>query len=110
MIVTTDRQSIFDLALQYYGSIEAAFDIASANGLSVTDDVEVGTELTEPTSVTLVNSDIVTYYSVNSIQPATSDNLILATGIGYMEIESTFTIGADTGINYMAIELDFIVE
>lgn len=45
MITTvTSRQSLFDIALQHCGNMEAAFDIAQANGISLTDDALQQTE------------------------------------------------------------------
>lgn len=64
-----NRQSLIDIALQETGTIEAAFDIAFANGLSVTDYVP-GTVLVIPDNV-VINEQILKYYKTNNIQPAT---------------------------------------
>lgn len=91
------RQSIFDVALQHCGNLESAFSIAELNGLSLTDDLEVGASMAMPESD---NKQVVQYYSVNTVEPATAItqdeiNAILATG---------------EGIEFWGIEYDFIVQ
>lgn len=52
MTVTVEhRQTVSDIAIQVYGSVEAAVAIAEANGLSVTDDLEAGTTIECPDKV-----------------------------------------------------------
>jgi hypothetical protein len=68
-ITRTDRQSIFDVALQYCGDAQAAFEIVDMNNLSLTD-----TEtLTLEVPITY-NKRMVEYYHNNDIKPATVDN------------------------------------
>jgi hypothetical protein len=64
-------QSILDIAIQACGSATAAFALAVANGLSVTDDLIPGQDLVVPA---VVNSDVVTYYVNNGIVPVTGVN------------------------------------
>ncbi|MCL2290818.1 MAG: hypothetical protein FWC34_09000 [Bacteroidetes bacterium] len=61
-------QSIFDIALKTCGIAEAAYDIALASGVSITDNVE-GDLLVVPEVEK--NKRIVEYYAINSISPAT---------------------------------------
>lgn len=91
------RQSIFDVALQHCGNLESAFSIAELNGLSLTDDLEVGASMAMPEAD---NKQVVQYYATNKIEPATAItqdeiNAILATG---------------EGIEFWGIEYDFIVQ
>lgn len=91
------RQSIFDVALQHCGNLESAFGIAELNGLSLTDDLEVGASMTMPEAD---NKQVVQHYAVNTVEPATAItqdeiNAILATG---------------EGIEFWGIEYDFIVQ
>lgn len=95
-IVVSSRQSLIDVAVQHGGDFGVAFDMAEANGLSLTDDLETGVELVAPP---VVNARVVQHYAVNDIQPATAItqeeiNAILATGegIGYWEIGYDFII------------------
>ena len=95
-VTVLDGQSLFDLAIQHSGSIEAVFEMASANGLSVTDDLVTGTELE---TVSATDKPVAKYYSNNGLKPATAlttdDQLVAA------ELE---------GISYWAINVDFVVQ
>lgn len=67
-----NRQSLLDIALQETGTIEAAFEIAVANGISITDYVP-GVTLSIPDSSPM-NEPILSYYKSNNINPATSED------------------------------------
>ena len=97
-VIVLNNQSLIDVAIQHTGTIENAFKIAVANGLSLTDDLEPGEQLIIPEDVEM-NSDVVNYFSAKGIQPATglteNDLLIAQTvqrGIGYMQIGKTFKV------------------
>lgn len=47
-VTVQQRQTLSDIAIQVYGSVEAAIAIAEANALSVTDDLPAGTTLECP--------------------------------------------------------------
>ncbi len=98
MITVLNNQSLLDIAVQYTGTIENAFKIAVANGLSLTDELEPGAQLIIPADVEK-NSDVVNYFSAKGIQPATGlteNELLIAQtvqrGIGYMQIGKTFKV------------------
>lgn len=85
-------QNLFDIALQLTGSASAAFWIALENGLSITDEITPGMELTYSGDV--VVPDVLGYYQQNRIQPATAfggDDIVLG-GIGYWAIENDFVV------------------
>ena len=63
------KQTIWDIAIQYCGSEEAAFQIADLNDVSVTEELPVGTMLDVPEAV---NKQIVEYFKANKIVPATA--------------------------------------
>ena len=63
-------QSLWDIALQELGNIEAAYDIAVLNDVSIADDVAAGTQLVIPE--TPKDPDMLNYYKKNNIQPATN--------------------------------------
>ena len=97
MVTVLHNQSLFDISIRYTGTIENAFKIAVANGLSLTDELEPGAQLIIPEVE--MNSDVVNYFSAKGIQPATglteNDLLIAQTvqrGIGYMQIGKTFKV------------------
>ena len=97
MITVTSRQSVLDIALQHCGALEAAFDIAISNGISLSDDLAVGQQLVmpEPTDKMMAR-----HYNVNGILPATA--------ITTEEINDALNIG--DGIGFWSIEIDFIVQ
>jgi hypothetical protein len=92
-IKVLNGQSLFDIAIQAAGSVEAAFDIALANGVSITDELQPGTILVIPA---VVNKRVADYYRSNSIKPATT--------LGAQDVEFV-----TAGINYWRIEYDFEV-
>lgn len=69
-MIVKERQTVFDVALQYCGSAEAAFEICRLNDLSMSDTIEPGTELELPA---VVSKKVVDYYTNNAIEPATED-------------------------------------
>jgi len=80
-ITVLNNQSLFDISVQEYGTIEGVFEIALANGLSVTDTLVAGQKLKIPEiDQSLVQPEIVDYYKRNDIHPVTGDyNLSLFT-------------------------------
>ncbi|MDY3343780.1 hypothetical protein PG326_00730 [Riemerella anatipestifer] len=86
------NQSFLDLALQHTGKATNAFAIALANGKSITDDLEAGSEIKITTEDQ--NKDILNYYTAKGIQPATA---------------ITDVVEKCEGIGCWAIRVDFIV-
>ncbi|MDD3079086.1 MAG: hypothetical protein PHH37_08280 [Paludibacter sp.] len=105
-----DGQSIIDIAIQELGSAEGAYDIAVLNDISITDTLNVGTELTMPD---VVNKSIAAYYKYKRINPATSlcesDTVLLPGGIGYWCVGVDFIVHSDSGIGYLCVGIDFTV-
>lgn len=64
------NQSLFDIAIQQCGSVEAVFAIAELNGLSITDALESGVLLEIPEWV-VVDKPITDYYKAKGLRPAT---------------------------------------
>ena len=98
MITVLNNQSLLDIAVQYTGTIENAFKIAVANGLSLTDELQPGAQLIIPADVEM-NSDVVNYFAGKGIQPAT----------GFNFIESEITPELE-GISYWILNKNFIVQ
>ncbi len=69
-LTPTDRQNIFDIAAIGAGTAEAAYEIAYANGKSVSAALVPGTEIT--VSVVL-NKRTVDFYKLRTNKPATSE-------------------------------------
>ena len=95
MVRAISNQSVFDLAVQTSGSAESAFAFALRNGLSVTDTLTPGQQLT---TVDIMNIDIANYYNARNLKPATD----------YTVSEPQPEPGLE-GIDYWAIEIDFVV-
>ena len=58
-------QTVIDMAIQACGSLEAAYDLAVANGVSITDTVSGNM-----TSVDVVKQTIADYYSNKGLHPS----------------------------------------
>lgn len=89
------NQSLFDIAIMYFGTANAVFEIALLNNISVTEVLHAGLELLLPNTDYGFN-EVVNYYRSNRIAPAT-------------EIDFDF-ITENEGISYWAINVDFIVQ
>jgi hypothetical protein len=92
-VTVLNGQSVFDLAVQAAGSVEAAFDMAGLLDLGITDELPVGARMEASTTV---NRQIAEYYRVNGIQPATgitvSDAPALMEGVEFWGIEYDFVV------------------
>ncbi|EPM1457414.1 hypothetical protein RG089_000565 [Elizabethkingia anophelis] len=87
------NQSLLDIAIQATGKAENAILIAVANNISITDDLEPGTELIIPDVP--MDLDVIAYYRAKNIQPATAiktEEINYPEGINYWEIEKNFKI------------------
>ncbi|MBQ6082974.1 MAG: hypothetical protein IJK92_01295 [Bacteroidales bacterium] len=62
-------QTVFDVAIQNCGSVDAAYDIAILNNIEVTSYPESGTVLSVPDPI---DKKVVQYYQQNEIKPATA--------------------------------------
>lgn len=91
------NQSVFDLAIQVLGNIDAAFDLAFANGISVTSELVAGQELIIPSSL-FTQLDVSNYYNARKKKIATHIKLVQGDlspapdGIGYMIINESFIV------------------
>lgn len=87
------KQTLFDFALQYCGTAEAALQIAVANNISLTAELAVGTILTIPDDVP-TDPVITNYYNTKNIVPATRVTTGYSDrgGIDFMSIGGTFIV------------------
>lgn len=92
-----ERQTMLDMALQSGGHVETALALAAANGLSVTDRLEDGQELTVPEPVEDGDARTVRLYRAHGVEPATEASADDMTACPY------------GGIGFMGIEIDFEV-
>lgn len=87
-------QNTFDMAVQLYGGIEGLFDMATKNGLSITDDINSGTQVLANAPI---DKNMRAILKSLEIKPATAVNAEEAAVI------------TPEGIDYWAIEVDFII-
>lgn len=71
--VVSDRQSVFDIALQYFGDVSASVMVAERLNVAVTDKLIVGATF-EYSESEIVNKQVVDYYQQNNITPTTDDD------------------------------------
>lgn len=67
-----ERQTVFDLALQYFGSAEACFLVADRLGITITDTPPPGAVF-EYSATEIMDKQVVDYYSKNAIVPTTEN-------------------------------------
>lgn len=92
-----ERQTLLDVALQTGGRTETALALAAANGLSVTDRLEEGQELTVPEPAEGGDARTARLYRALGIEPVTeasSEDMRACPygGIGLMGIEIDFEV------------------
>lgn len=80
------RQTVPDFACQCAGQLDALFEIAELNGISITEDVEPGTELL----LNEADQRVITFFKNNTEDIVTDAHI-------------------PGGIDYMAVGVDFIV-
>lgn len=68
--IVQDRQSVLDLALQYFGTPEAAFTVADRLGIAVTDTPTPGAAF-DYLSGEVIDQHVVDYYLRKGIVPTT---------------------------------------
>jgi nucleoid-associated protein YgaU len=90
-VVVQAGQSLWDIALQYAGSAEAAFQIAQVNGRSISAELTAGQTLIIPA---VLNAGIVSEYQNSGYVPASA-----------VPVEELLE-----GIDYWAIEIEFEVQ
>ena len=99
-IIALHNQTLWDIAIRYFGTANAAFEIALLNNLPVTAELEVGALIKLPVK-DFGYRNIVNYFQAKNDHPATAwnqDLTVLPTkleGIGYWAISVDFEVQAD---------------
>ena len=91
--IAHDRQTLFDIALQAYGRAELAYDIALANGLSLSEPLRAGQQVQLPAPTRAVDTEVLNAYALQGIRPATGiteeqEQTLAAEGVGYWHIKA----------------------
>lgn len=91
MMKVEQGQCLIDVTLAGCGDLESIFSLAQLNGISITDDVEFGSEIATPA---VPQPGIVNYYLQRNYKPATgfTPDQIEKGGIGYMQIGANFKV------------------
>lgn len=97
-ITVLNNQSLLDVAIRYFGTVEAVLAIAILNRISITQELVPGQVLELP-NLDYGYQEIVTFFNVNKKQPATA-----------LTEENKAIIEGDSGIGFWAIEDNFIVQ
>lgn len=87
-------QTLYDIAVQWLGDAQAATAIANTNGLSITAELEAGTELVLPAG-SAYYEPAAAHFLESAQKPASAesgDSAYLLGGIGYMGIEINFIV------------------
>ena len=69
-ITVKNNQTLADIAIQEYGTIEGVFLLAQANDISPTELLKTGQQLTRPDAV--LNKEMENYCRKNGVSPATA--------------------------------------
>ena len=91
-----EKQSLVDIAIQEYGTCLACFDVALANGISITDELMPGQKLDIKLSEHN-NPDLTRYFSNKKQKISTGLSIdiidvLSESGIGNMTIENNFEV------------------
>ena len=89
-VTVLNSQNLLDIALQEYGDVKAAYDLAVSNGFNLTDDV-VGKTL-EVMDSAYSDVTILNFYKDKNIKPATALPLLPPEGIGFWVVGQNLTI------------------
>lgn len=72
-IIVKNNQTLADIAIQEYGTLEGVFLLAQANDISPTDTLATGKKLTRPDVV--LNKEMESYCKKNNVSPATAQTV-----------------------------------
>ena len=97
-IIVLNNQNLLDIAIRYFGTVEAVLAIATLNGISITQDLVAG-QLLELPNLDYGYQEIVTFFNVNKIQNATA-----------LTEENQAIIEGDSGIGFWIVGDNFIVQ
>jgi len=95
-VFTLFNQTVFDMATQQLGSLEAVFALAQLNNMALSDDLQTGQQLNY--SITPFNKAVLKIYQDNGYKPATGCTLpgqqppVGLQGIGYWAIGFDFIV------------------
>ncbi|QKX04892.1 hypothetical protein HN014_08160 [Aquimarina sp. TRL1] len=112
-IQVLNNQSLADVAIQHLGSLEAVFDLARENDISITDLLTNNQKIFVPEPLV---PEIVAFYRQNNISPSTAVTTIpidTSSGINHWQLGIDFIVSGndlENGVNNWQLGIDFIVQ
>jgi len=89
IIKIKQQQTVIDFTCQQAGTLEALFEVAAANGISITEAVPAGTFLLVPE----VDKKVIAFYENGKLDITTQQREVPVNGgIGYMQIGTSFKV------------------
>lgn len=92
LITVREGQTSIDIGMQYTGDAANAVAVSIANGLSITDDLNIGSEMICDDAVTDKKKYAATFSKYNVTPASAVNNAELLEGIGYWIIEQDFVV------------------
>ena len=81
-VTVLNNQSLWDISVQEYGTVEAVFELARANDMGVTDLLTAGQELVLPeVDKKIIKPEVVAYYRRNGLHPVTGETNVFETAV-----------------------------
>ena len=90
-MLITPNQTLPDVAIMATGTLNALFDVASANTKGITDAPRAGDDYSIPSNI-LTDATVLQYLAINNITIGTGDDVDLYTGINYWKVEIDFKV------------------
>lgn len=93
-VTVQHRQTMVDIPLQEYGTLDKLFTMAQSLGKSITDDLTAGDVLDIPVLVLTAKETAISYLLKRAMNIVASaiDATALPGGIGYMKIGTSFKV------------------
>ena len=92
-IKINEGQTLLDVAIQHTGDASRAFEIALANGLNFSDDLEIGTVVLVPEASVENKKNVADFVKTNTTPASKKDDTgLLLEGVDYWAIGDEFII------------------
>ena len=88
-VVVRPGQTLADIAVEHLGGMERVFDLATLNGLAITDELTPGQSLELPE---IENSRAKRFHDARTNSPAANIGETVRDGIGFWTIGDTFEV------------------
>jgi hypothetical protein len=86
------RQTLLDISVQTAGTLDSLFELASLNGMGITDELVAGQTLTAPAVALFEVADYFRKYKLYPASATTPLSALLPEGIEFWSIEFDFIV------------------